>query len=180
MLGRACLLKVSWSASQMCCLPSSIEVTVEDDTSLDLSEFRVDEHAGVLLDGFADVLTLKMNREVLQGRPKVCRRGRSTTMMYACPFALARRAVVAKMDLSARNLHLLRTDHWLSDGRSIVQVWLQHPAWVSEGSDVNINVLQPQTLGHPRKSIFWCRRLRIPWRLRVTGFMNAMQGLLSP
>ena len=40
-------------------------------------------------------------------------------MMYAYPFTLARRAVVATMDLSARNLHLLRTDHWLSEAGAL-------------------------------------------------------------
>lgn len=113
-------------------VPGYVEVTVEDDACLDLSSFRVDEHAGVLLDGIADVLMLKRNREALQGRAKVCRGGRSATMLYAYPFSLARRAVVATMDLSARNLHLLRTDHWLSDSRNIIQVWLRRPAWITE------------------------------------------------
>ena len=35
------------------------------------------------------------------------------------------------MDLSARNLHLLHTDHWLSDARNVTQVWLQQPAFVA-------------------------------------------------
>ena len=33
------------------------------------------------------------------------------------------------MDLSAVNLHLLSTDHWLSDERNVLQLWLTSPAW---------------------------------------------------
>ena len=92
-----------------------LEVTVEDSTQLDLSDFDVSTHAGVLLDGVGDTLFLKRNREALQGRPKVCKGGKSGTMMYAYPYTLCRRAVVATFDLSAANLKLLHTDHWLSD-----------------------------------------------------------------
>ena len=53
--------------------PGFLEITVENDTSLDLTDFDVREHAGVLLDGLGDVLALKQNREVLQGRPKACK-----------------------------------------------------------------------------------------------------------
>ena len=62
-----------------------LEVTVEDSTQLDLSDFDVCTHAGVLLDGVGDTLFLKRNREALQGRPKVCKGGKSGTMMYAYP-----------------------------------------------------------------------------------------------
>ena len=106
-----------------------IEVTVEESTEVDLSEYNLDTHAGVLLDGIGDVRFLKRNREVLQGRPKVCRGGKSGTMMYAYPFSLCRRAVVATFDLSAANLQMLRTDHWLSDSRNVVQLHLSEPAW---------------------------------------------------
>ena len=44
-------------------------------------------------------------------------------------FTLARRAVVATMDLSARNLHLLRTDHWLSNPQNVKLLWLIEPAF---------------------------------------------------
>ena len=51
-------------------------------------------------------------------------------MIYSYPFCLARRAVVATMDLSAMNLHMLRTDHWLSNSKNVVQIWLSGPAWL--------------------------------------------------
>ena len=62
-------------------LTDFLEVTVEDNADLDLSLFRVHEHSGVLLDGIGDIIFLKKHREALQGRTKVCRGGRSATMM---------------------------------------------------------------------------------------------------
>ncbi len=55
-------------------------------------------------------------------------------MRYAYPFTLARRAVVATMDLSAANLDLLRTDHWLSDPRNVRVLRLTEPAWEGGGA----------------------------------------------
>ena len=52
-------------------LEGYLEVTVEDSSNLALEDFDHRKHAGVLLDGVADPLILKNNREVLQGRPKV-------------------------------------------------------------------------------------------------------------
>ena len=111
-----------------------LEVTVEDDGHLDLSDLDVAKHGGVLLDGVGDVLLLKKNRETLQGRPKVLKGGRSQTMRYAYPFTLARRAVVVTMDLSAASLDMLQTDHWLSDSRNVMVLRLAEPAW--QGLDV--------------------------------------------
>ena len=115
-------------------VPSFLEVTVEADDALDFSSFDVDRHSGVLLDGLGDIKTLLSHREEVQGRPKVCMGGRSNTMIYSYPFALARRAVVVTADLGARNLHLLRTHHWLSDSRNVVLVWLQSQAWLEDGA----------------------------------------------
>ena len=112
-------------------------MTVEDDDALDLSEFNVKKHAGVLLHGIGDVAFLKRHREILQGRAKKSRGGRSTTMVYSYPFSLARRGVVATIDLSARNLHMLRTDHWLADPSNTVQVWLKGRAWDANEQTVN-------------------------------------------
>ena len=112
-------------------LPGYLEVTMEESSTLDFSELRVEEHAGVLLDGVADVLLLKPHRESLQGQPKVCKGGKSNTMMYSYAFTLARRAVVVTMDLSARNLHLLRSDHWLADRDNVVLEWLAAPVFGS-------------------------------------------------
>ena len=101
-------------------LPTFVEVTVEGDGHLDFSSFDVARHAGVLLDGINDVMLLKRNREALQGRPKELRGGRSQTMRYAYPYTLARRAVVATMDMSGENIHLLSSDHWLADARNVL------------------------------------------------------------
>ena len=79
------------------------EVTVEDDTHVDASDFEVDKDIGIVLDGVRDVMLLHTHREVLQGRPKSCKAGRSATMMCACPFTLPRHAIVAPFDLIAKN-----------------------------------------------------------------------------
>ena len=123
-------------------LADFLEVTVEDNADIDLSLFRVDQHAGVLLDGIANIEFLKRHRESLQGRTKICRGGRSTTMMYSYPYSLCRRGVVATADLSARNLHLLRTDHWLCDPRNVQQVWLMRPAWLA--TEANIHTIMQE------------------------------------
>ena len=47
------------------------------DDHLDLSEYNHNKHAGVLLDGVGDVCVVKRNREMLQGRPKECKGGKS-------------------------------------------------------------------------------------------------------
>ena len=96
---------------------------------MDMSEFDHREHAGILLDGVADVMTLWRHREVLQGRPKPQRGGRSNTMVYSYPYTLAKRAVVATLDLSARNLHMLTTNHWLSRRRNVALLRLTGPSW---------------------------------------------------
>jgi hypothetical protein len=101
-------------------LASFKEITVEGDSALDLSEFDVARDAGVNLDGVGDAAFLHYHRESLQGRAKESRGGRSTTMMYAYPYTLCRRAVVATMDLSAANLELFETHHWLSDTRNVI------------------------------------------------------------
>ena len=96
---------------------------------MDLGEYSHEKHAGILLDGVGDVLFLQRHREVLQGRPKRDRGGKSSTMMYAYPFTLCRRAVVVTMDLSAENLDMLKKDHWLSDPRNVKVLELTSPAW---------------------------------------------------
>ena len=109
-----------------------LEVTVEGDSSLDLSEFSLADHAGVLLDGIGDVMMLKAHREALQGCAKKCRGGKQATMMYSYAVTLCRCAIVATFDLSARNLHMLSTDHWLADARHVVVLRLIEPGWVTE------------------------------------------------
>ena len=41
--------------------------------------------------------------------------------------------VVVALDLEAKNLHLLATDHWLSNPKNVVLIRLSGPAWESEG-----------------------------------------------
>jgi hypothetical protein len=117
-------------------LEGFLEVTVEDDSFLDLTDFDIRQHAGVLFDGVNDALVLKHNREVLQGRPKVCKAGRSPTMRFSSLYTLCRRAVVVTFDLSAANLHMLDTDHWLADEKNVIQLKLTAPAWESPGGVV--------------------------------------------
>ena len=114
-------------------LHSYTEVTVEEDETLDFQDFVVERDAGVLLDGVGDVLVLKRHREMLQGRAKRCYGARSATMVYSYPFTLAERAVVATFDLSAANLDLLATDHWLQDERNVLVVRLDCPAFLAPG-----------------------------------------------
>ena len=51
-------------------LKKFVEVTVEDDGNLDLSEFDVTTDVGVLLDGIGDALMLHTHQESLQGCAK--------------------------------------------------------------------------------------------------------------
>ena len=110
-------------------VPSFLEVTVEGDNNLDLSEFDVATHAGVLLDGVGDALMLHSHREALQGRVKECRGGKSATMVYSYPYTLCRRAVVVTMDLSASNLAYFTEHPWLSDRRNVIALRLREPVW---------------------------------------------------
>ena len=126
--------------------PGFLEVTVEGDTFMDLAEFDLTKHAGVILDGVGDVTMLKRQREVLQGRAKKCRGGKSTTMMYSYAFTLCRRAVVATLDLEAKNLHMLSADHWLSNPKNVVLVRLSGPVWEADG---------PATPPQPDPMIGW-------------------------
>ncbi len=111
-------------------LDSYLEVTVENDGHLDLSAFNIETHAGVLLDGVGDALMLHWHRESLQGRLKEGLGARSSTLMYAYPFTLCHRAVVATMDLSAANLDYFSKHHWLSDKNNVIALRLDTRAWV--------------------------------------------------
>ena len=125
-------------------LPSYVEVTVEADEHLDLSEYNHSKHSGVLLDGVGDVMLLKRNREMLQGRPKTCKGGKSATNMYAYPFTLCRRAVVVTMDMGVANLELLYTDHWLSNRKNVMVLKLDTPAWKCESVPVPLVPTDPR------------------------------------
>ena len=45
-------------------------------------------------------------------------------MIYSYKYTLARRAVVANFDLSAKNLGALKTDHWLQNSLNVIQLHL--------------------------------------------------------
>ena len=131
-----------------------LEVTVETDDVLDLSELDVRKHGGALLDGIGDPLILKRQREVLQGRPKVTWGGRSATMRFAYPYTLCRRAVIATCDLSASGLQSFKTDHWLRDERNVIQLWLQAPAWIETSGTASIPA--PPALCPREQMQSWC------------------------
>ena len=111
-------------------VPGYMEVTVEGSPHLDLGDFDHRAHSGVLLDGVGDAMFLKAHREVLQGRPKKCKGGQSATNVYAFSYCLARRGVVATLDLSAKNLDAFRKDHWMSERRNIIVLNLTDKAYV--------------------------------------------------
>ena len=106
-----------------------LEITVQQSEHLDLSDFDPRQHGGLLLDGVGDAMTLHAHREVLQGRPKLCKGGASATMMYAYPYALCNRAVVATFDLSAKNLGAFVQDHWLSSTDNVIPLFLTGKAF---------------------------------------------------
>ncbi len=124
---------------------SYLEVTVETDGHLDLADFDLDAHGGVLLDGLGDIATLKANRESLQGRPKITKGARSATMKHAYPYTFARRAIVATSDLSAANIDMLTSDHWLADPRNVLVLRLTEPAWVDQRSQATMQTMPAET-----------------------------------
>lgn len=107
-----------------------IGVTVGDNGVLDMSDFNIEMHGGILLDGVGDAQMLADHRETLQGRAKEDLGGKSATMMYAYPFTLCRRAVVATLDNAASNLAFFGTHHWLSDKKNVIVLRLTAPAWM--------------------------------------------------
>jgi hypothetical protein len=111
-------------------VPEFIEVTVEDNGSLDMSDFNIEMHGGILLDGVGDAQMLADHRETLQGRAKKDLGGKSSTMMYAYPFTLCRRAVVATLDNAASNLRFFGAHHWLSQRSNVIVLRLTAPAWM--------------------------------------------------
>ena len=54
-------------------------------------------------------------------------------MIYSYPFTLAKRGVVATLDLTAANLHMLRTNHWLKHSRNVTLLQLTGPAFQAPG-----------------------------------------------
>ena len=59
-------------------------------------------------------------------------------------YSLCRRAVVATFDLSAANLGLLETDHWLSNRNNVLVLKLTEPAWESAPAAPTAPAAPPQ------------------------------------
>ena len=57
-------------------------------------------------------------------------------MVYSYKYTLARRAIVATFDLSAENLDLFESDHWLKSEQNVIQLRLQTKAWVEPAAAV--------------------------------------------
>ena len=110
-------------------LEDYLEVTVEMMQTFDLADFDLRRHGGVLLDGVGDALSLKLNREALQGRPKVCKGAQSATNVYAYDYTFCRRAIVATFDLLAEHLDAFETDHWLSSPLNVIVLKLTSKAY---------------------------------------------------
>ena len=125
LLARHVLLRVAGRLG----LKDFLEVTVEMMETFDLADFDLRVHGGVLLDGVGDALTLKLNREALQGRPKVCKGAKSATNVYAYEYTFCRRAIVATFDLSAKHLDAFVTDHWLSNDLNAIILKLTDKAY---------------------------------------------------
>ena len=49
-------------------------------------------------------------------------------MIYSYKYTLARRAVIATFDLSAKNLTALTSDHWLRNALNVIQLRLDTSA----------------------------------------------------
>ena len=99
-------------------------------------------------------------------------------MKYAYHFTLARRAVVVTMDLSAANLELLQTDHWLSDQRNVIVFRLTEPAWVGGVAPVlHTKTPQEEALSWTASDVYAflkSRDLASPGRVL---FNNGVRGL---
>ena len=110
-------------------LEDFLEITVEMMGTFDLADFDLRVHGGVLLDGVGNALTLKLNREAWQGRPKVCKGAKPATNVYAYDYSFCRRAIVATLDLSAQHLDAFETDHWLSNSLNVIVLKLTEKAY---------------------------------------------------
>ena len=127
-----------------------LEITVEGSDFLDFTEYDHRIHCGVILDGIGDAMLLHANREILQGRPKKGKSGKSATMVYANDFTLCNRAVIATMDLSAANLDAFHWDHWLSNERNVLHLPLTEKAYVEPmAASSTASAAPPASPPHP-------------------------------
>ena len=55
-------------------------------------------------------------------------------MRFSSLYTLCRRAVVVTFDLSAANLHMFDTDHWLANPKNVICLKLTTPAWDIPGA----------------------------------------------
>ena len=59
-------------------------------------------------------------------------------MIYAYPYALCCRGVVVTMDLSASNLDMFDTDHWLSSEQNCLVLRLTRPAFAAGEEEADL------------------------------------------
>ena len=123
---------------------------------IDMADFNITTQAGVNLDGVGDALFLHRHRELLQGRDKEVKGTKSATMRFAYPFTFCRRGVIATFDLSAENLHLFATHHWLRHRENVIQLWLDGPAWKAQGGAPTPSMPTPQNRRAEMQA--WCCR----------------------
>ena len=133
-------------------LDNFVEITVEQNPHLDLAEFDWTRDAGIILDGVGDSLILKKNREALQGRAKICKGGQSATNVYSYSYSLVKRGIVATFDLSAENLVLFHTDHWLSNKQNVITLYLTEKAFVEAPTTPRTSAPAPQGSPQSRRA----------------------------
>ena len=66
-------------------------------------------------------------------------------MKHAYPYTFARRAIVVTSDLSAANIDMLTSDHWLADPRNVLVLRLTEPAWVDHNSQATMQPMPAET-----------------------------------
>jgi hypothetical protein len=67
------------------------------------------------------------------------------TVMYAYPYTLCRRGIVATFDLSASNLDMFETDHWLSNEKNCLVLRLTQPAFVTKQKPADVGGHLPKS-----------------------------------
>ena len=91
-------------------------------------------------------------------------------MMYAYPYTLCGRGVVATFDLSASNLDMFETDHWLSNEKNCLVLRLTRPAYVTPQRPAHSDEQLPQNRMELMRS----------WSVRDLASFFAKQDMEGP
>ena len=83
-------------------------------------------------------------------------------MRFSTVYSLHRRAVVATFDLSAANLHLFDSDHWLSNPKNVLCLRLTVPAWTLSSP---LPPPSPQPDERPEQMRTWSASGVVSWAL---------------